>query len=295
MVALVILAFLLCFSVNSGYAAILSTNDPRYTLWPVLFNTDPYVRVPVYVEKARYDLQTQLNINASLLALNTDLTGCLQFVQVPSPTNVGRDFIYVSPVSSTGAAQQTCGTVPGHLAGSNPGGQKMYILPGTGPGQCGGSVRQIMGRFANAIGLRNEYQRNDRPITVTTGNIATSLANIGASMYAAYTANVTVYPQNTAYDYNSITQITPQTNANPGVSMFTNPGGQASPTLNRLSNIDCNAIKWRYNCNSNVVCADPYGQQTPANNNNNNIPPNNGQQTNPQQQPSGPVDPTDQF
>lgn len=149
----------------------------------------------------------------------------------------------------------TCASVPGRTVNQNQQGQKLMIVGGGLPGTCGTSVRQIMGKLANTLGERNEYQRSDRPITVNTNNIAASLSQFSSSMYATYSNSIiTAYPGNPNFDYNSITMIPATTNAAPGTNMYTTPGGQFAGTLSRLSAVDCAGISWRYGCS--ITCQD---------------------------------------
>ncbi|XP_055341764.1 uncharacterized protein LOC129590519 [Paramacrobiotus metropolitanus] len=242
--------------------AAVFNSDARYNTWQKLFPTDPYTRIPVYIDTAAYaasgDTTTVTNINNALLQMNTDLNGCIQFIVLPSSTNVGRDFMWISNAYNNGTVSTTCATVPGHEMSQAGRGQKLLIVGGTGAGKCGSSQRQIMGKLANTLTLRNEYQRPDRPIAVTINNIDPSLSGVGAGMYSQYSsAIIQVYPFNPTYDFNSITQISPQTNAAAGQTMFTNPGGQATPTQARLSAIDCAALAWKYGCS--IACQDPFG------------------------------------
>ncbi|OWA54528.1 hypothetical protein BV898_18928 [Hypsibius exemplaris] len=80
-------------------AAVLSI-DPAYKNWEKLFATDGYVRVPVYIEEAKYTGAGQAaciqTIKDAVAAMNTGLNGCVQFIILPSPVNVGRPFLWIS-------------------------------------------------------------------------------------------------------------------------------------------------------------------------------------------------------
>jgi len=252
------LAAILAISVFLGgsRAAVFNT-DARYGNW-LRYSTEPWTRIPVYIEQTRYASDTTgtlANIRTSYQALNNDLRGCIEFYEVTTPAYLGRDFIWVSPAFQNGSNSLTCASFPGRYMAQNQNGQKLNIIPGTAAGQCGSNIRQIMAKFANTLGLRNEYQRPDRPITVDITKLDPSLSQF-ASMYAAYSLGSNyIYP--TGFDYNSISMIPATTNAVSGQSMYTVPTGVVPPTpQNRLSQIDCSGIAQRYQCA--IFCQDPY-------------------------------------
>lgn len=145
--------------------------------------------------------------------------------------------------------------MPGRVTNQNGAGQKLLIVGGTAAGKCGGSIRQIMAKLANTLGERNEYQRPDRPLTVTPQNIDPSLASF-TSMYSTYaTSIITAYPGNPNFDYNSITMLPATTNAAPGQTMYTTPAGQSIGNQDKLSAVDCAGIKWRTGCAA-TTCVD---------------------------------------
>ncbi|OQV11680.1 hypothetical protein BV898_14024 [Hypsibius exemplaris] len=261
--------FLSALCAGSVKAAVLSANDPRYTNWPKLYATDSRTRIPVFIDSANYSTDTACvaNIRTALAQMNTDLLGCIEFVEIPTLNTaslLGFDFLVISNTLGNGVKSDTCQTVPGRLAAQRANGQRMLIISSSTPApaiagaECCTKIRDIMRYLANVLGLRNEYNRADRPIIGNAANILPAL--IPYDLYKLYpTQNVTVYPGNTAFDYKSITMVPTDKYATaPGTAVWSLPAGSTATvgTLNRLSAIDCSAIAYKYQCSG--YCVNPY-------------------------------------
>ncbi|XP_055354436.1 uncharacterized protein LOC129600070 [Paramacrobiotus metropolitanus] len=255
--------FLICILLavpSSLQGAVLNT-DPRFNNWPRLSTTDTVTRIPVYIETGRYTGAEVRNIREGISLINADLNGCVNFFEFTTPGTPPGDFLWITANLNNGTRPFICMAIGAHAVAQNRLGQKLILVSGA-PGGCVGNTREVVKFLANTLGLLNEFQRLDRPITVIPANVDISLQ--GFNIYSPFQStltNVIASP----FDYYSVTLYAPakfQSTTGTGLPVYTNPVD--APTnqnffIPRLSRLDCLALVARYQCNAAVTtCPDPY-------------------------------------
>ncbi|GAV06648.1 hypothetical protein RvY_16604 [Ramazzottius varieornatus] len=248
------------FAVSNG---AVWNNDARYTNWnvaPGLKDRNGLTKIPVFLEDVAYraDPTCLASINKAITAMNADLQGCIMFdlMTTPTPSSLGKDFVWISTKFNNGTESDTCLSVPGRIAAQNKQGQRLYIKGSTAAkgGHCCATERPVMRFLAHTIGMRNEFNRADRDsyLKVTPENVDPAVAQ-----YGMYTKLAPGQGQNLGrFDHTSIT-MAENTENGAGKTTFT-PISTTAKVGNKpkLSLEDCFHIKNQYGCTTMTLPCD---------------------------------------
>ncbi|OQV24000.1 hypothetical protein BV898_01959 [Hypsibius exemplaris] len=210
-------------------------------------------RIPYRLDQ-NYSPFQKTAIREAMTQIQNDVSNCIRFTEYDSRTDMGEDFMNISPTEN-GVPQTTCSTSPGRDLSRKGRGQAMVMFAGAGG--CMDNKRDIMKVLANSLGLRNEFSRPDRDnhLLIQPQNFRAEYRTL--DLYRKYQPSEVEY-QNFEFDLQSITMYSMERFAIPGTVAFhlVNPGLFIG-NLPRLSKGDCQGLAAQYGCSASF-CADAY-------------------------------------
>ena len=96
-------------------------------------------------------------ILAAINQIQSDLNGCVSFVEYDAAQHEGNPRVLFTPNDATGSAATVCGTAPGVDLHVTPGANNMtaqnVVIARSGAGACSTDQRGVMKVLANLLGM----------------------------------------------------------------------------------------------------------------------------------------------
>ncbi|XP_055350668.1 uncharacterized protein LOC129597225 [Paramacrobiotus metropolitanus] len=240
---------------------------PRARRWPRNPNaamdnngyTDPLVKIP-YDVPDDYTIPQYTIFQNAITKIYEATNKCIRFVPWSALyTDVLHVTYYIN--STTQSVSPVCRGPLGYTAGS-----QTLLMVSNGRTGCLDPVdgeRDVTRMLLNVLGVVSEYQRPDRddvaksPMQFLSGYNDKVLDVLQADgIFNIKTDTIPLYPDE--FDMDSVTMVrTARYAKDPSIPVFTRTDGKDAPTSATLSQKDCEALNYMYQCN--IVCASTSG------------------------------------